>query len=313
LSISVVTPTVEGPYDLGNIVTRVALHIDPTTAAVSAASDPLPQIVGGIPLRIKSVLVYLDRKDFTLNPTSCEPFEVTSLLTGDQGASADPRTHFQVANCDNLDFEPKLTTRVTGSAKRRGHPALTAKLTQEPDGESNIARAVVTLPHSMLLDQSHIRTVCTRVQFAADSCPAGSIYGHARAITPLLDYPVEGPVYLRSSSHKLPDLVAALRGPAWQPIEIDLAGRIDSVNNALRTTFASIPDTPVSKFVLSMQGGKKGLLQNTRNLCRGAGRTSAKILGQNGNHANQAPALRAPCKGKANSKRAAHDRKRSAR
>jgi hypothetical protein len=313
LSISVVTPTVEGPYDLGNIVTRVALNIDRTTAAVSAVSDPLPQIVGGIPLRIKSVLVYLDRQGFTLNPTSCEPFEVTSLLTGDQGASADPRMHFQVANCDTLDFEPRLRTTLKGSTKRRGHPALTATLTQEPDGESNIARAVVTLPHSELLDQSHIRTVCTRVQFAAGSCPADSIYGQARAITPLLDYPVEGPVYLRSSANKLPDLVAALKGPAWQPVEIDLVGKIDSIKGALRTTFASIPDTPVSKFVLSMQGGKKGLLQNTRNLCKGAGRTSAKILGQNGQHANQKPALRAPCKGKARSKRAAHNRKRSAR
>jgi hypothetical protein len=90
-------------------------------------------------------------------------------------------------------------------------------------------------------------------------------------------------------------------------VEIDLVGRVDSIDGALRTTFGSIPDTPVSKFVLSLNGGKKGLLQNTRDLCGGAGRTTAKILGQNGNHANQSPALRAPCKVKASS------RKRSAR
>src|SRR5262249_47840956 len=183
LSLTAATPTVEGPYDLGNIVNRIAVHLDPTTAEISAVSDPLPQVVGGIPLRVKSVLIYLDRNEFTLNPTSCDPFDVTSMLTGDQGATATPSMHFQVANCDTLDFEPKRKPSLKGSTKRRGHPALTATLTQDPAGESNIARAVVTLPNSELLDQSHIGTVCTKVQFAADSCPAASVYGQARAIS----------------------------------------------------------------------------------------------------------------------------------
>jgi hypothetical protein len=314
LSITVVTPNVEGPYDLGNVVNRVALNIDPTTAAVTAVSDPLPQIVEGIPLRIKAVLINLDRKGFTLNPTSCEPFEVTSLLTGSQGASARPQTHFQVANCDTLDFKPKLTTTLRGSTKHTGNPALTATLTQDPDGESNISRAVVALPHSEFLAQDHIQTICTRVQFAADNCPAGSIYGRARAFTPLLDEPVEGPVYLRASANPLPDLVAALKGPASQPIEIELVGKIDSIKGGIRTTFASIPDTPVSKFVLSMQGGKRSLLENSRNLCtKGSGRVSVKITGQNGARANQAPALKAPCKAKPRAKRSAHKRNRTGR
>jgi hypothetical protein len=298
LSFTVVTPTIAGPYDLGNIVNRVAVRIDPTTTAVSAASDPLPQIIEGIPLRMKSILLNLDRKDFTLNPTSCSPFDVTSSITGDQGAKAEPKMHFQVANCDTLDFKPKLTTVLKGSTKRGGNPALTATLTQDPSGESNISRAVVTLPHSEFLDQTHIKTVCTRVQFAADNCPAASIYGQARATTPLLDRPLEGPVYLRSSSNQLPDLVAALRGPASQPVAINLVGKIDSINGGIRTTFASVPDAPVSKFVLSMKGGKRSLLENSRNLCLGAGRTTVKLAGHNGGQANQSPALQAPCKGK---------------
>jgi len=302
LSFAVVTPVIEGPYDLGNVVNRIAVRVDPVTTAVSSSSDPLPQIIGGIPLRIKSVLINLDRKDFTLNPTSCNPLAVTSRLTGDQGAIAEPRMHFQVANCSTLDFKPKLTTKLKGPTKRLGHPALTATLTQDPDGESNIRRAAVTLPASVPLDLKHIRTICTRFRFASDQCPARSIYGYARAITPLLDNPIEGPVYLRSSSNTLPDLVAALRGPASQPIAIDLIGRIDSINGGIRTTFTSIPDTPVSKFVLSMQGGRKGLLVNARDLCKGAGRTDAKILGQNGAHANQSPALGASC-GKKRAKR----------
>jgi hypothetical protein len=296
LSFTVVTPAVSGPYDLGNVVNRVAVNVDPATAAVTATSDPLPQIIGGIPLRLRSVLINLDRKNFTLNPTNCDPFEVTGILTGDQGAKASPQSHFQVANCETLDFEPKLKTVLKGSTKRGGYPALTATLTQSPAGESNTARAAVALPHSEFLAQEHIRTICTRVQYAADNCPAGSIYGQAKAVTPLLDEPVSGPVYLRASSNPLPDLVAALRGPASMPIEVDLVGKIDSVKGGIRTTFAAIPDTPVSKFVLSMRGGQKGLLKNSRNLCKAPSRVDARITGQSGATANQRPALEAPCR-----------------
>jgi len=310
LSFAVVTPAVSGPYDLGNVVNRVAVNVDPTTAAVTATSDPLPQIIEGIPLRLRSVLINLDRKDFTLNPTSCNPFNVDGLLSGTEGAKANRSTHFQVANCDTLDYEPKLRTVVKGPVKRGGYPALTATLTQNRSGEANTAKAVVTLPHSEILAQEHIRTICTRVQFAADNCPAASIYGKARAITPLLDEPVEGPVYLRSSSNPLPDLVAALKGPASMPIEVDLVGKIDSPNESIRTTFAAIPDTPVSKFVLEMQGGKKGLLVNSANICRNVKRVDARLTGQNGASANQRPTLEAPC-GKAR-KRAAK-KKRAAK
>jgi hypothetical protein len=224
---------------------------------------------------------------------------------------ATPSSHFQVANCDNLDFEPKLKIALSGPTKRSGNPALKATLTQDVGNQANIARAVVTLPHSEFLDQSHIKTLCTRVQFAANACPANSIYGTARAITPILDQPLEGPVYLRSSSNPLPDLVAALKGPAYQPVEVDLVGKIDSVNGGIRTSFDTVPDAPVSKFVLSMQGGKKGLLENSRNLCKSTNRIDARIAGQNGANANQRPVLEAPC-GNARKKRAAAKKKRAA-
>ena len=303
LSFAVVTPAVSGPYDLGTVVVRVGIEIDPASAQVTAVSDPLPQIIDGIPLRLRSVIFNLDRPNFTLNPTNCDPFRVESLLTGVEGARATPSTHFQTANCDALGFAPKLTTTLTGSTKRRGNPALKAVLTQDPSGEANIRRVAVSLPRSELLDQDHIRDVCTRVQFAADSCPPGSVYGHAKATTPLLDSPLEGPVYLRSSSNELPDLVAALRGPASQPVEIDLVGRVDSINGGIRTTFDSIPDAAVSRFVLNMQGGKKSLLVNGADLCKGRYFADAKILGQNGKKANQAPVLRAPCGSKAQRKK----------
>ncbi len=314
LSFAVVTPAVSGPYDLGNVVNRVAVKVNPSTATVTAVSDPLPQIIEGVPLRLRSVLINLDRKDFTINPTNCSPFAVTGILTGDQGAGASPQNHFQVANCDGLGFEPKLRLSLAGATKRTGNPALTAVLTQ-PEGEANISRAVVSLPHSEFLDQAHLANICTRVQFAADQCPPRSVYGSASVVTPLLDQPLRGPVYLRSNpEHELPDLVAALRGPASQPIAIELVGRIDSFNEGIRTTFESVPDAPVTKFVLAMKGGSHGLLKNSTNLCRGRHYVDAKILGQNGERANQRPELVAKgCKGGAAKKKRTAAKKRRAR
>src|SRR5262249_9490787 len=148
-------------------------------------------------------------------------------------------SRYQAADCSSLKFRPKLSLRLKGGTKRGAHPALRSVVTYPPGaGYANVAKAVVTLPHSAFLEQAHIRTVGTRVQFAANACPAGSVYGHARAITPLLDEPVEGPVYLRSSSHPLPDLVFALRGI----VEVDVVARLDSTHARIRATLDSIPD-----------------------------------------------------------------------
>jgi hypothetical protein len=294
ISFAIVTPAVSGPYDLGTVVVRAAADIDPVTAQITTTSDPLPEILEGIPLRLRTVMINLDRPGFTLNPTSCDPFAIGSLLTGNEGAGATPATHFQTANCENLDYAPKLATKLTGSTKRRGHPALTTVLTQ-PAGQANTSRAIVTLPRSEILDQAHIGTVCTRVQFADDACPEKSIYGSASAVTPLLDQPLQGPVYLRSSSHNLPDLVAALKGPASQPIEIDLSGRIDTVNQSLRASFESVPDQPVAKFTLKMLGGAKGLLINTVNLCKKPHSTDVKFTAHSGAAVNQTAPMRSAC------------------
>jgi len=286
LSLAVVTPAVAGPFDLGTVVVRTALFVDPETTQVHAVSDPLPTILQGIPLDLRSVVVRLDRPDFTKNPTSCNPFAITGSAFAPSGQSAPLSTSFQVGDCGSLKFAPKLKLSLLGGAKRSDHPALKAVLTTKP-GEANIARAAVILPPSEFLENAHIKTICTRVQFAADSCPAGSVYGKARAVTPLLDKPISGPVYLRSSNHQLPDLVAKLEGQ----IEVVLAGRIDSVKRRIRNTFELVPDAPVSKFVLEMQGGKKGLLVNNRNLCKAANRATIQFDGQNGKTADSRPAV----------------------
>src|SRR5262249_17031532 len=156
---------------------------------------------------------------------------------------------------------------------------------------ANIGRVSVTLPHSEFLAQEHIRTICTRVQFAARECPAASIYGHAKAISPLLDAPLQGPVYLRSSSNPPPDLVASPHGR----FDVVLAGRIDSVNQGIRNRFDVVPDAPVSSFTLNMQGGRKSLLVNSRNLCKGVNRADVRMIGQNGKLARSRPAMETGC------------------
>jgi hypothetical protein len=306
LSLAVVTPAVAGPFDLGDVVVRNALYVDPESAQVRAVSDPFPSILQGIPLDLRSVAVNLDRSKFTRNPTSCNPLAITgsaALLTG-QSASLSNR--FQVGDCGLLAFKPKLSLTLKGGTKRNDHPALKAVLTAK-DGEANIAGAAVTLPRSEFLENAHIKTICTRVQFAANACPARSVYGKARAFTPLLDKPLEGPVYLRSSSHELPDLVADLNGQ----IHVVLVGRIDSVNRGIRNTFEAVPDAPVSKFVLEMQGGKKGLLVNNRDLCKSVNRATVLFDGQNGKTADSRPAVGNSCKKKA--RKGNKGKKRSAR
>jgi hypothetical protein len=300
LSLAVITPAVSGPYDLGNVVVRAALHVNPSDAHITSISDPLPRIVDGIPLRLRSIKINLDRPDFALNPTNCDPFEVAARIFGDQGSEADRSSHFQVANCARLDFDPKLALRLTGGTKRRGHPALHATLTPRP-GDANIASASVALPASELLDQAHLSAPCTGVQFAASQCPAGSVIGQAKATSPLLGQPLSGNVYLVTGSNKLPDVVAALRGQ----IDINLRGKVDTAHQALRTTFRGVPDTPVSSFTLDLLGGRKGLLVNSKSICSGVGPATVHLTGQNGRRANRKVALSTPC-GKASRHRRNH-------
>jgi hypothetical protein len=294
LSLAIVTPAVAGPYDLGTVVVRTALYVDPETARIRAVSDPIPQILEGIPLDVRSIALRMDRPDFTLNPTSCDPMALSGSASSPFGSVTSLSSSFQVGGCQTLPFKPKLVLRLKGGTTRSAHPALSAVLTARP-GEANIARTVVALPHSEFLDQGHIRTVCTRVQFAAEQCPARSVYGKATAVTPLLAEPLSGPVYLRSNGgdRELPDLVADLRGQ----IHITLVGYIDSLKGGIRTSFEGVPDAPVSKFVLQMQGGKKGLIVNSRNICKAENRADVQMDGQNGKAYGSTPKLLAKCKG----------------
>jgi hypothetical protein len=307
LSLAVITPATAGPFDLGSVVVRVALFVHPETARVRAVSDPIPHVFGGALLDIRSVSVTLDRKRFTLNPTNCDPLKSAGALLGGGANPLDPAAFsstpvsdpFRVRGCERLGFKPKLFMRVFGGTRRAKSPKLRAILVAR-EGDANIGRAAVTLPKPLILEQASLSKVCTRVQFAANDCPKDSVYGFAQAYTPLLDGPLKGPVYLRSSDNELPDLVAALHGQ----VDIDLVGRIDSRKGRLRTTYDVVPDVPVDKFILTVRGGKKrGLLVNSTSLCARKYKVIARFKGQNGKKANMRPKLRTSCKkGKRKSK-----------
>jgi hypothetical protein len=182
-----------------------------------------------------------------------------------------------MANCATLPFKPELGLRFSGGTRRAKDPALHATLSGLP-GEANVASVVVLLPHSEFLDNAHIQGPCTRVQFAAESCPAGSVIGHAVAESPLLDKPLKGPVLIRTSVHRLPDLVIALRGQ----FRVELVAQVDSIHERLRARFKALPDVPISRVRLSLAGGGTGLLENSEDLCNGTHRARVRLVGQNG-------------------------------
>lgn len=297
LSLETVIPAVSGPYDLGVAAVRTAVAVNARTAQVSASSDPLPQILEGVPLRTRYIRISLDRPNFALNPTNCDPLSIQTTLLGGEGGSVAQGTHFQVANCAALTFGPKLALTLRGSTRRLGHPSVHAVLTTNP-GEANISRAVVGMPSVLQLDNDHIGNVCTNVQYKAKSCPTSSVIGRASATTPLLAERLQGNVYLRSNpTGTLPVVVAELEGQ----IDIELVGEIDTAHGGLRTTFASVPDAPVSSFTLDLDGKAKGLLRNTESLCKQTRKANVQLDGQNEAQINRKTRLRTRC-GAANKK-----------
>jgi WD40-like Beta Propeller Repeat len=285
-----VVPAQVGPFDLGEVVVRAALAVDPETAIATVKTDPLPQFIEGIPVLYRRLHAIVNRPEFTLNPTDCSELAITSNVASTEGTVAHPSDRFEVDGCGALGFKPKLSLKLRGGSERGDYPALQAIL-KTRKGDANLAAVSVALPHSEFVALEHIQTICTRVRFAAHTCPKGSVYGKAKAFTPLLDHPLEGPVYLRSSSHPLPDLVVDLKGQ----IEVAVAGRIDSKHGGIRARFEAIPDAPVSRFVLQMKGGAKGLLTNSTDICAHKHRASVRMGAQNGRAASLRPALGVRC------------------
>jgi hypothetical protein len=291
-SLAIVVPAQAGPFDLGTVVVRAAVSIDPETARAKIDLDPLPQILDGIPVAYRELRLAVDRPGFVVNPTGCAARTVDAAIISITGTAVVAADRFRVGGCSRLRFAPKVSLRLAGPTQRGAHPRLRAVLTARR-GDANIRAAAITLPRAELLDSRHIGAVCTRVQFAVRECPGASVYGYARVWTPLLDRPLEGPVYLRSSSHELPDLVAALDGQ----VQLALAAQVDSVRGRLRTTFEEIPDVPLHKLTLTMRGGSRGLFANSGGLCAGQRRhVGVTLVGHNGKRRHLKPVVRTDCR-----------------
>ncbi|HET7444207.1 MAG TPA: hypothetical protein VFJ57_06070 [Solirubrobacterales bacterium] len=305
VSVVAIDSALVGPFDLGTIVIRSAVRIDTTTAQAridSAGSDPIPRILDGIPIHLRDVRIYLDRPRFTVNPTSCDAEAISSTLSGSAAALgaggstslATSSAPYQAFDCGGLGFRPRISLRMRGPHRRAKRPSLRVVVRPRP-GDANIAAAAVTLPSTVFLNQANLRGVCTRPQLAADRCLPGSAYGEATAYTPLLERPLSGKAYLVASDNPLPDLVFALRGEGFA---VNLDGRIDAApGGRLRATYATVPDAPVTKFVVRMFGGRHGILENGGNLCAAAQPVRARFLGHSNRGWIAHPRLRASCKG----------------
>lgn len=289
-SLAVVVPAQAGPFDLGTVTLRAPIFVDRRTAQASIRLDGLPQLLEGIPIDYRSIRVALDRPGFVRNPTSCAASTIQGSALSSAGQRAPVANRFQVGGCGALRFRPRLSLRLLGPTHRSGHPGLRAVVRARP-GDANLGRVTATLPPTELLDSRGIESVCSHESFVASDCPATSVRGRAKVWTPLLDQPLVGPVYLRSSTGKLPDLVASLRGA----VAIDLVAGVDSTRGRLRLSVRGLPDVPLSKVVLTLGGGKNGLLVNSGGVCSRPHRVATTFAGKNGKRHRAAPALQTSC------------------
>ena len=290
-SLRVTVPAKAGPFDLGDVVVRQKIYVDPRDAHVTVVSDPLPVIVKGVPVRLQKLNVSVDKPGFMRNPTSCAEKTIGGDLHSVAGITAHVASRFQVGGCEGLALRPELKLTLTGRVGRRppraqrgrrrakkartpkslgltdgGHPDLDARLTMS--GGANLKQATVALPLTMALDPDNANGLCEPADAAANKCPAASIVGNVTAISPILPDPLTGPVYFVRGERvdaqgkvrkTLPKLYVPLTGS--NGVRVDLHASSD-VNNfgQLVTTFDNIPDAPVSDFRLHIAGGAHGIL-----------------------------------------------------
>jgi hypothetical protein len=269
--LSVVVPAKAGPFDLGQVVVRAKVEVDIHTAQLTVTTDPLPQIVGGVPVNLRLVNVTINRPDFTYNPTNCNPSEVSGTMTGGQGAVASLSNHFQVTNCGALSFKPKFSVSTPGKTSRKTGAGLTAKLLypRGPQGtQANIAKVKVSLPKQLPSRLTTLQKACDAATFDTNpaACPATSRIGIAKANTPVLPVELTGPVYFVShGGEAFPDLVVVLQGYG---VTVNLVGTtFISKAGITSTTFKEVPDVPVGSFELKLPQGPNSALAANGNLC----------------------------------------------
>jgi hypothetical protein len=298
--LSIVNPAKAGPFDLGKIVVRAKLELNKTTAAVTVTSDSsgpyaIPPMIDGIPLEIKHVNVTINRGggqgDFTFNPTNCNPLTVTGTLQSIEGASQALSVPFQATNCATLKFAPGFAVSTSGKTSRSRGASLSVKLIypKAPFGsQANIARVKVDLPKQLPSRLTTLQKACTNAQFEANpgGCPAASFIGHAKAVTPLIPVPLEGPaIFVSHGGEAFPSLIIVLQGYG---VTLDLVGStFISKAGITSSTFKTVPDAPVGSFELTLPEGKYSALGANKNLCTQQLRMPTEFVAQNGAKINE--------------------------
>ncbi len=274
--LSIVNPADAGPFHLGNVIVRAKIEVNPITAALTITSNnsgeyAIPQYIKGIPLQIKHVNVTIDRPGFTFNPTSCTPMKITGGLSSTEGATQQLAVPFQVTNCATLKFQPKFAVTTSGKTSKADGASLAVKLTYPnvPQGtDANISRVKVDLPKQLPSRLTTLQKACTNAQFEANpaGCPAASVVGHAKAVTPLIPVPLEGPAYFVShGGEAFPSLIVVLQGYG---VKLDLIGTtFISKAGITSSTFKTVPDAPVGSFELTLPQGPYSALAANGNLC----------------------------------------------
>jgi hypothetical protein len=292
--LSIVNPAKAGPFDLGKVIVRAKIEVDPITAVLTITTDTsgpykIPTILDGIPLQIQHVNVAIDRHGFTFNPTNCSPQAITGSLTSDQGATQSLSVPFQITNCAVLAFKPKLTAKTAGKTSRAKGASLSVKLTY-PAGpfDANIAKVKVDLPKQLPSRLTTLQKACTAATFERNpaECPSASIVGHATATTPVIPVPLTGPAYFVShGGEAFPDLIIVLQGYG---ATVHLVGTtFISKAGITSSTFKQVPDVPVGTFELTLPQGKYSALAANGNLCTTTKLTMpTSFIAQNGANIN---------------------------
>ncbi|MFA4927898.1 MAG: hypothetical protein WC558_05240 [Patulibacter sp.] len=290
-----VVPAKAGPFDLGTVVVRARLNVDANTARAVVLSDPLPTIVGGVPLHLQRVQVALDRPGFMFNATSCQPMQVSGALSSVAGAVAHPAVHYQAQGCDRVPLDPKLTLTLTGNRSQLGKlgaPGVDADL-RLGFGQSGLKQVSVTLPPSLALNASNSNkpgALCEPEQAARRACPESTRIGWAEAETPALHEPLKGPIYFVRGERTvngrtvatLPGLYAKLDGEGV-PLDLRATSAVTkSTPQLLVATFNDIPDAPVNRVRISLKAGDGAVLQTANGVCPQSKTTKVTYKGHNG-------------------------------
>jgi hypothetical protein len=289
--LSIVNPAKAGPFDLGKVIVRAKIEVNPENAALTITSDStgpyrIPQMIDGIPLQIKHVNVSVDRPDFTFNPTNCAPQEIGGGLTSSEGTVSQLHVPFQVTNCGVLGFKPIFKVSTAGKTTRAKGASLNVTLTypKAPFGsQANIGKVKVDLPKQLPSRLTTLQKACPDSVFNQNpaACPPDSRIGSATATTPVLPVHLEGPAYFVShGGAKFPELIIALTG---EGVTVYLHGEtFISPQGITSSTFRTIPDVPIGVFELKLPQGPDSALAANGNLCTSTLKMPTTFVGANG-------------------------------